>query len=204
MGDYSIINSKFLNGCQFIMKLTYLNLLWISFTLLGFVLVGIFPATVAVLSTIRKWSYQDENTIWKDFIDAYKREFLKSNLYGWVWLIIIAFFIIGLDLLSVSFHPYVYFSVVACILILLIVSLYCPFLYIHYQLSFITYMKTAFVLTFLYPHFTILIVVSFLFCYLLFSVIPGLIPFFIISLPAWMAVSVSLFLFNKLEKQARV
>ncbi|MGN8646168.1 YesL family protein [Gracilibacillus sp. HCP3S3_G5_1] len=199
MNSSPIVYSRFLNGCHFIMKLAYLNLLWMSFTIIGLGLFGIFPATIAVLCTVRKWNIGKENSIWTDFICSFKREFLKSNLYGWCGLFITAFIVIGLHHLIVSFQHYVYYLIIACVFILLIISIYLPFLYIHYQLSFISYMKTGFVLTFSYPHFTILIVCSLLFCYMLFMAVPGLIPFFFISLPAWMTVSVSHFLFNKLE-----
>ncbi|WP_413775097.1 YesL family protein [Gracilibacillus pellucidus] len=186
------------------MRLAYVNLLWVCFTLLGLLFFGIFPATIAVLDTIRKWNIRNEHTISLDFIHTYKREFLKSNLYGWGWTLFTTLLIIGLAHFVVSIQHYFQFIIIGFACILLIISIYFPLLYIHYRLTVKNYIKTAFALTFLYPHFTLLIIVSLLFCYMLFLFIPGLIPFFLVSLPAWMTVSVSLYLFNKLETQARV
>lgn len=39
------------------MRLAYINILWLGGIILGLGVVGFFPATVAMLSVIRKWSY---------------------------------------------------------------------------------------------------------------------------------------------------
>lgn len=68
---------------EWISRLAFLNLLWISFSLLGLIIFGFFPATVAMFAVARKWMLgNDEMSIFKTFWTAYKREFLKSNLLG--------------------------------------------------------------------------------------------------------------------------
>src|SRR5436190_181234 len=41
--------------CDWIARLAYINLLWILFTLSGFVVFGFFPATIAMLATLRQF-----------------------------------------------------------------------------------------------------------------------------------------------------
>jgi uncharacterized membrane protein YesL len=94
--------SGFLGGfnklLEWISRLAYLNLLWISFSLLGLIIFGFFPATVAMFAVVRKWMLgNDELSIFKTFWTSYKREFIKSNLLG---LIIIA---LGL-ILYIDYH----------------------------------------------------------------------------------------------------
>ncbi|MBT2720546.1 YesL family protein [Bacillus sp. ISL-46] len=79
--------STFMGGfyklLEWISRLAFLNILWISFSLLGLVIFGFFPATVAMFSVVRKWMLGKEDvSIFKTFWTAYKREFLKSNLLG--------------------------------------------------------------------------------------------------------------------------
>jgi uncharacterized membrane protein YesL len=68
---------------EWISRLAFLNLLWISFSLLGLIIFGFFPATVAMFAVVRKWMLgNDEMSIFKTFWTSYKREFLKSNILG--------------------------------------------------------------------------------------------------------------------------
>lgn len=68
---------------EWISRLAFLNLLWISFTLLGLVIFGFFPATVGLFAVARKWIQgEDDVSIFKTFWMSYKREFGKSNLLG--------------------------------------------------------------------------------------------------------------------------
>jgi len=70
---------------EWISRLAFLNLLWISFTLLGLVMFGFFPATIALFGVARKWMLgNDSVSILKTFWTVYKREFIKSNLLGFI------------------------------------------------------------------------------------------------------------------------
>lgn len=65
---------------EWIMRLVYLNLLWIAFSLLGIVLFGFFPATAAMFSVVRKWIMGETDVrVFKEFWQTYRKEFWKSN-----------------------------------------------------------------------------------------------------------------------------
>ena len=46
----------FYRFCEWVMRLAYLNLLWIGFTLAGAVIFGLAPATAAMFAVTRQWT----------------------------------------------------------------------------------------------------------------------------------------------------
>src|SRR4051812_27089176 len=69
---------------DWIMRLAYVNLLWFSFTLLGGIIFGIMPATIALFAITRKWEMDKEEDfpIFKTFWESYRKDFIKANLLG--------------------------------------------------------------------------------------------------------------------------
>lgn len=74
---------------KWVTRIAIVNILWIVFSLVGLIVGGIFPATVASLSVSRKWlTGEIDIPIWKTFKDTFKREFKNSNLLGWLLLLV--------------------------------------------------------------------------------------------------------------------
>ncbi len=70
---------------KIILQVAWLNLLWILSTLIGLVVAGFFPATTAAISVARKWVQKKEDiAVYSAFKQAYKKEFIKSNIIGWI------------------------------------------------------------------------------------------------------------------------
>ncbi|MBJ4025770.1 DUF624 domain-containing protein [Salmonella enterica subsp. enterica serovar Derby] len=65
----------FYRFCEWLMRLAYLNLLWIGFTLAGAVIFGLAPATAAMFAVTRQW------TLGKTVSRCFRRFFgrLKRN-----------------------------------------------------------------------------------------------------------------------------
>ena len=72
------LNNK-LNGLgEWVIRLVYLNFLWIGFSLLGLGILGIFPATSALFSVLRKYFIKNERVkLLLNFIISIKRIFGK-------------------------------------------------------------------------------------------------------------------------------
>jgi len=69
--------------CEWIMKLAYLNILWIFFTLLGVIIFGFFPAIAAMFSVTRRWATGEYDIpVFAIFWKTYKTEFFRSNFLG--------------------------------------------------------------------------------------------------------------------------
>lgn len=70
---------------RWVTRIAVVNILWIGFSLIGLIVGGVFPATVASLSISRKWLIGEKDVpIWKTFKDSFKKEFIISNLLGWL------------------------------------------------------------------------------------------------------------------------
>lgn len=68
---------------QIIMTIAYLNFLWVLFTLLGGIILGIHPSTVALFSSLKIWREKSiEEVNFKMYKEYYKREFKRSNILG--------------------------------------------------------------------------------------------------------------------------
>ncbi len=77
------IKGKLYNVSQAIMTIAYLNLLWMIFTLLGGIILGIHPSTVALFSALKTWREKSVEAVnFKMYKEFYKREFKRSNLLG--------------------------------------------------------------------------------------------------------------------------
>lgn len=75
---------------EWIMKLAYLNILWLGFTLLGIGIFGFFPATITSFIMLKKFVVEGE-TEWtvKQFFVCFKKMFFRSNRIGFFcWLIL--------------------------------------------------------------------------------------------------------------------
>lgn len=81
LGTFSNIIYQF---CNWFYRLAVLNILWIFFTLAGLILFGFFPATTALLATLRQFLRQNNPSLVKTFWHYYKKDFLASNKLGLV------------------------------------------------------------------------------------------------------------------------
>ncbi len=194
----------FYNVSQVIARLAYLNLLWISFTVLGGIAFGIMPATIAVFSLIRKWRQGESDLpIIKTFWHYYKKEFLKSNLLGIVLVILGYLLYLNLTLLQGDALVLIILRYVMlfCCILFFIMSLMIFQVYVSYKMPFLQYLKSALLIGLTYPHLLLLMVVGIILLQYLLMFIPGIIPFFSISLLAYMMTCVTDFIFIKVESK---
>lgn len=168
-------------GSEWIMRLAFLNILWIAFSLLGLVVLGLFPATVAMFAVTRKWVMGDtEIPIFKEFWEVYKAEFKQANLLGLI-IVILGFFLY-FDLRFTQAQDgllgYLRFFFLGFILIYFVMTLYLFPVFTHYKLKTLEYIKRSFIFAIGRPlHSLIMVVFTIAVSYLM-MFIPGLIPFY--------------------------
>ncbi|MDQ0972590.1 putative membrane protein YesL [Neobacillus niacini] len=140
---------------EWISRLAFLNLLWISFSLLGLIIFGFFPATVAMFAVARKWMLgNEEMSIFKTFWTAYKREFLKSNVLG---VIIVAIgLILYIDFQFVqhaanSFASFLYVPFFIITLIFISMLFYIIPIFVHYDMKLSQVIKNSFFVMIMNP-----------------------------------------------------
>jgi uncharacterized membrane protein YesL len=178
-----------LSVSEWIMRLMYVNILWIVFTLLGLVILGFFPATTAMFAVVRKWVMKEELPVFKTFWTTYKSEFLRSNLLG-LLIFVFGFFMYSnikiVESTTVPLLKLVYIPNVISILIYSLTLLYIFPVLVHFDVGLKDVVKNAIVLMTVNPIATFTMAVLTSFFYFILYQFPGLIPFFSGSVPTFL------------------
>ncbi|WP_042477364.1 YesL family protein [Bacillus ndiopicus] len=181
---------------ELITLLAVLQLLWIGLTIVGFGLFGITPATIAMFTVLRKrlQGEDDLKYLTKTYWKTYKQEFIASNKIGLIILVVGYFLTINFQIISsmrgtvglLLFTVFITFSILYVIMVLNIFQIYA-----HYELPFTRYFAVSIVFSISYPLQMIGSAIGLAILYRIFTWVPGLLPFFGISITAlfltWMS-----------------
>jgi uncharacterized membrane protein YesL len=190
---------------EWIMNLAYMNLLWIAFTLLGLIVFGLMPATVAMFAVLRKWMMGNLNLpVFQAFWKFYRKDFLKSNVTGLVLFVI--GYILYIDITVFEFGQSIYGQIhqlgVFIIAIIYTIALVFFFpLYVQYDLKWFQYIKLSFLTGVSSPFRAIWMLFLVYGLYFVITKIPGFILFFGGSVTGYLWLMIALPLFAKLEKK---
>lgn len=164
-------------------RLAYVNLCWILFTFLGIVVFGFMPATSAMFVVVRKWMHGEEDVpIFHTFWKEYRTNFFRTNSLGLIFMFLGYFLVIEFNILRTqeSFIYYIVsYSVLGTLLLCIVVWLYFFPIFVHFDLSWIDYLKWPFIIGISHP-----ILTAFIFgvlgvvYYLTWITIPALLFFF--------------------------
>lgn len=185
------------------LKLIYINLMWIVFTLVGCIILGFFPATAAMFTVLKRMREEDMLSIFKTFWHAFKTEFLKANGLGSILilaglLLLINFKIVFFSELSGQFI--ISGGMFVFLLIFLVVCLYFFPVYVHLKVPFFQFFKTVLFVSFISPLTTLMMIsVTAGILYLL-LMYPGYIPILGASIIGTALIWVSNRAFLKIER----
>nr|WP_309101484.1 DUF624 domain-containing protein [Fredinandcohnia onubensis] len=193
-------NDKLNRFGEWVIRLVFLNFLWIGFSILGLGIFGVFPATSAMFSVLRKWFIgNDRVKISAEFFSYYKKDFWKSNGLGYFLLILAV--VLWTDYRFVSSIANLgMFSLGYVLLIFLVFSLLslCVLfpIYSHYHLAFFQYIKNAilFPLTNILSMFLLAALLSVI--QFIFNQLPGFILCIGISFPAFVIMKIIIPIFQ--------
>jgi len=167
---------------NWIILLGTLNVLWIIFSLLGLIVFGLFPSTVAMYTVVRQCIRgKNDLPIFRTYWESYRSNFLKANALG-LTLFIIAY-LIYIDFIflnTLTGWPAILLNVIlisALILFSVVMLLIFP-VFVHYELRILQYIKVSIVIGISYPIQTLFILLSAVFIYAIVIIIPGLFLFF--------------------------
>ncbi|WP_130859362.1 YesL family protein [Gracilibacillus phocaeensis] len=150
------MRNKLFGLTEWITRLAYINMLWIGFTLLGLIIFGLFPATIAMFSLTRQWIMGNTDIpVFSTFWKTYKKEFLKGNLLGLIFYAIgFVFFVNTSFLLNVdagSFFNTIKIPLYVAMIALALIMIYVIPTYVHYDLKFLQMWKNAFLIMLIHP-----------------------------------------------------
>lgn len=189
------------NMMEWITKFAYLNLLWILFTLVGGVLFGFFPATVAMFAVTREWLRGNhEKPIFKSFWEYYRKDFLKSNLLG--LFIVIVGSIITADIIYIQANnneslTWTYIPLFAFMLVFIMLLFYLFPTFVHYDIKVGQVIKNASLIMLISPINTFLIFLCLVPVFFIMKTFPALAFIFGGSSYAFITMLISLQVFNK-------
>ncbi|WP_347835710.1 YesL family protein [Gracilibacillus sp. JCM 18860] len=191
-------------GTEWITRFAYVNILWIGFSLLGLVVFGFFPATVAMFTLVRQWIMGGniDDPVFSTFWKTYKQEFLKSNVIGLIIMIIAFLFYVNFQYIGMNqggFHDIIKIPLYLFMFLISLTILYVIPVYVHYDVRFTQIWRNAFFLMLLHPMHNIALVVSIIILLFVMQAIPGLIPFFSGSIIAFLIMGNSYLTFKRVE-----
>lgn len=201
MGNKSF--SSFYDIYMEVTDFVILNLLWVGCTLLGGVIFGWAPSTVALLKVMRdKIRNLGKARIARDFWNTYRSEFKNANYIGMILTVIfIMSYINNLNFTAQPEKIFHFFAFLAKFSMFFVfgIALYVFPLYVHYDIKLKEYIPKAITFLVCRPFVTICLA---LWCWLIFSgicLIPGTIPVLAISLFAYgvMAITYQFFMRNE-------
>ncbi|WP_453991119.1 YesL family protein [Bacillus nitroreducens] len=201
LGSFS---SSVFTFCEWVARLAYLNILWILFTIGGLVIFGVFPATIAMLATLRQFINKNEPPVFKTFWTYYKKEFLGSNKLGLIISVIGLILYMNISFLqstSSEMSGFLFYSslVMCCIYILIIC--YAMASYVEFEQSLGTHLKNAFLITIYSPVPSLLIIFGFAAVYFAVTNVSGLGFFFSMSLLGLVILSSANLAYKKVAKK---
>ncbi|WP_161568189.1 YesL family protein [Anaerobacillus alkaliphilus] len=199
------MTGKIYQVLELFMKIAYLNLLWMLFTLLGFGIFGVVPASVALLAVVRKWLMKDTDIpIFTLYFRTYKNQFIQSNIFGLIFAFAFIILYINYSYLFVESGLLQVILTIGLILnsiIFLVTFIYFFPVYVHYNLRFLEYLKHSFLMGMINIHFVLLLSFIFVIIYHLFIYFPVYVGLFLPSMIGLTLMSITLISFNIFEKK---
>ncbi|SEN84882.1 Uncharacterized membrane protein YesL [Mesobacillus persicus] len=174
--------SGFYRANEWVMRFALVNLLWFLFSLLGLVLLGFFPATTAMFAVIRKWIMgRSDISIFETFWHTYRKEWLRSNLFGAILLVIGFLIYFDLNIVYHSSDPLLQWSKYP--LLILVISFSLALLYafpsfVHYNVSLFNVLKNAFLIMLINPVYNVIMLLGLALIYLMANILPPFSIFF--------------------------
>lgn len=188
---------------DWVIRLVYVNILWVLFIGVGGIILGLMPSTTALFSVMHKWMKGETDLpIFKTYWRSFKSEFKMSNLLG--LLLGVISLILYVDYRVIIISPGATFQILALVLmvILFIFSLMCLYLFpvfVSYEMKLFQYFKFSFLFAFASPLSTIIMLVGLFFTSLLMTMVPGLIIFFGASATAFIIMASANRAFGKIK-----
>ncbi|MEK4533422.1 YesL family protein [Solibacillus sp. FSL K6-1554] len=185
-----------------LLKIIYLNFLWLFFSAIGLFAFGLFPATIALFTITRQFLLDIDKPITRTFWEVYKNEWVRGNGYAVISYIIVL-------ILAIDFYAIYMFDSLSILLIPTFIIAFIIFgtlffffpVYVHFDLAFLPMIKQAFLFTITSPYTVILNALCIVLIYGIFNIMPGAIPLFAGSVLSWFVMKFSLRSFKKIEQR---
>ncbi|MGV2939682.1 YesL family protein [Mesobacillus sp. LC4] len=193
---------------EWITKFAYINLLWIGFSLAGLIVLGYFPATIAMFTIIRKWlKGETEIPIFRTFWTTWKSEFFRSNGLGLLVATVVGLIVFNLVFVERSgdgFTSVIQIPIYLFMFAAIMTILYLFPVYVHFELKWFQIVKNSFLIMLISPIENIVMIAGIVAVLFVVKFIPALGFFFGGSLIAAITMSAAYLVFGKMDRKRRV
>lgn len=157
----NIKKNKFLNALvsfgMWIYNFFILQLFWILYSLKGFIILGVFPASASVVKVMYTWFEEKETnlSIKEEFSQTYETYFKRSNQIGYIMLLTFAILYVDLRVSNVFIQSIVVHTLLLFLTFLILcVSLYTYTIMVRYDFSLKNIFKQSFFIALSVPIYT--------------------------------------------------
>lgn len=174
---------------NWIVRLAYINILWLLFSLFGLILLGIGPATVSTFAVIQKLLKDGSGfSIWKTFFETYKKNFWPGNRLMLIVFPVCLFIYVDFAFLKILPNSFfmdniVFTGMVILSLLTIIWFSYLFAVYVHFDLRFISILKYALVIPGINPLSTVFILFGLIVFGIILFIVPAISVFYLMSIP---------------------
>lgn len=159
-----------------VLLLLYVNLLWILFTLLGLVVFGIGPSTIAMYSVYRRWSMGESDvpvfiTFWK----SYKENFFKANILAFILIVVGYMLYVNLSYFKLQgawLSIIIRYIILIVSLIYAIMLIYIFPIFVHYDNTFSNHFRNSILIAIYHPIRTIYVIAALYTVYYFLTIFP--------------------------------
>lgn len=124
---------------EWVMNLFLLHIYWIGGTILGGVIFGVIPSSIALFSTIRKlFTHSNTINLFEYFKKEYKVNFKNSFVIGFIYLGITLFiysYILFIATTKTSLLAYTHIFIYIFLFLLIIFAFYLIPVYVHFEIE---------------------------------------------------------------------
>lgn len=170
--------------CDWLMRLAIANLLWITFSLLGVGVFGVFPASVATLALLREWLSNRRPSPLTFVWNTFRKTFISSNIVFWIGSSLLVILLLN-SYISLHFQGvwfYLFISSSFFLMLGVIVIMLFSLLSLSDGGRAILSIKRAGKLLLLYPGRLVILLGGMILIGLCIRFIPGLIPLYSVNL----------------------
>lgn len=193
------------NGMEWLSKLVYIQFLWVLGSVVGLVIGGVFPATMAMFAVLRKMIQGDDDfSFFKTFWASFRAVFWKANALGVIvafFSFVLYFYLTLMKSLDGALFVFLYIGLLSFTFIFIVANLFLGPVFSHYELPFLQYLKMSLFFGFSCPFHGISMVGGLVAIYYLMAFIPGLLPFLSVSLLAWFLMYMANLAFHKTQQE---
>ncbi|WP_134698808.1 YesL family protein [Ammoniphilus sp. YIM 78166] len=179
--------------CEWVMRLAYVNLLWVVFTLAGLIVFGAMPATLAMFAVARRWVMGDGDVpVFPLFWKVYQAEFKRANGLGLLFGAFGFFLYVDLIYFETFFSHGLVFQVGYCFFLALSILFFLTLMFAlpyfaHFQDGMLRSLYSSFLLAMSHPVCVLRMLAGTLAIYYIVWYLPGLQLFFSASaLSVWL------------------